>query len=103
MALLKEKIYLTPSPKTLRKEGIDVKKIFSVITDGAPAVMRQHRGFVTLVEQKIGYPVMKLHCIIHQENLFAKISNSALNDVISTVTKIVSFLVARSATTYRQF
>ena len=46
---------------------------------------------------------MKLHCIAHQENLCAKISNSALNDVMSTVTKIVNFLVARSATTHRQF
>ena len=46
---------------------------------------------------------MKLHCIVHQENLCAKISNSALNDVMSTVTKIVNFLVARSAATHRQF
>ena len=46
---------------------------------------------------------MKLHCIVHQENLCAKISNSALNDVMPTVTKIVNFLVARSATTHRQF
>ena len=46
---------------------------------------------------------MKLHCIVHQENLCAKISNSALNDVMSTVTKIVNFLVARSATIHRQF
>ena len=46
---------------------------------------------------------MKLHCIVHQENLCAKISNSALNDVMSTVTKIVNFLVARSTTTHRQF
>ena len=90
-------------PKILRKEGIDLKKIFSVTTDGAPAMMGQHRGFVTLVEQKIGYPVMKLHCIIHQKNIGGKISNSALNVVMLTVTKIVSFLVARSAATHRQF
>ena len=44
-------------------------------------MMGQHRGFVTLVEQKIGNPVVKLHCIIYQENLCAKISNTALNDV----------------------
>ena len=66
-------------------------------------MMGQHRGFATLVERKIGHPVVKLHCIIHQENLCAKISNSALNDVMSTVTKIVSFLVAHFATTHRQF
>ena len=46
---------------------------------------------------------MKLHCIVHQENLCAKILNSALNDVMSTVTKIVNFLVARFVTTHRQF
>ena len=63
----------------------------------------QHREFVNLIEQKIRHPVMKLHCIVHQENLCSKISNSALNDVISTVTKIVNFLVARSATTHRLF
>ena len=65
--------------------------------------MGQHRRFVTLVERKIWHPVVKLHNIVHQENLCAKISNSAFNDVMSTVTKIVSFLVARSATTHRQF
>ena len=66
-------------------------------------MMGKHRGFDTTVDRNIGHPVVKLHCIIHQENLCAKISNSALNDVMSTVTKIVSFLVARSATTHRQF
>ena len=45
---------------------------------------------------------MNLHCIIHEENLCAKISNSALNNVMSTVTKIVSCLVPCSATKHRQ-
>ena len=89
--------------KHFEERGIDMKKIFSVTTDGAPAMIGQHRGFVNLIEQKIRHPVMKLHCIVYQENLCAKISNSALNDVMSTVTKIVNFLVARSATTHRQF
>ena len=89
--------------KNFEERGIDIKKIFSVTTDDAPAMMGQHRGFVTLVEQKIGHSVIKLHCIIHQENLCGKTSNSALNDVMSTETKIVSFLVATSASTHRQF
>ena len=46
---------------------------------------------------------MKLHFIVQQKNLCVKISNSALNDVMLTVTKIVNFLVARSATTHGQF
>ena len=80
-----------------------MKKIFSVTTDCAPAMIGQHRGFVNLIKQKINHPVMKLHCIVYQENLCAKMSNSSLNDVMSTITKIVNFLVARSATTHRQF
>ena len=63
----------------------------------------KHCGFVTLVEQKIKPSVMRLPCIIHQGNLCAKISNSALNVLMSTVTKIMSFLVACSPTTHRQF
>ena len=95
---------MTPSLSILKNfRGIDVKKIFSVTRDSAPAMIGQHRGFVNLIEQTIRHPVMKLHCVVHQENLCAKISNSALNNVMSTVTKIVNFLVARSATTHRQF
>ena len=89
--------------KHFEERGIDMKKIFLVTTDGAPAMIGQHRGFVNLIEKKIRHPVMKLHCIVHEENLCAKILNSALYDVMSTVTKIVNFLVARSATTHRQF
>ena len=44
-----------------------------------------------------------MHCIVHQENLCAKISNSTLNDVMSTVTNIVNSFIARSAATHRQF
>ena len=101
--ITKGKDILDTFTKNFKERRIDIKKIFSVATEGAPTMMGQHRGFVTLVEQKIWHHVMKLHWIIHQENLCAKISNSALNDVMSTVTKIVSFLVARSASTHRQF
>ena len=102
MALLQEKIYLTPSLKHFEERGIDMK-IFSVTTNGALAMIGQHREFVNLIEQKIRHHAMKLHCIIHEENFCAKISNLALNDVMSTVMKIVNFLVSRSATTHRHF
>ena len=95
----KEKDLLDTFTKNFEERGIAIKKTFSVITNGTPAMMGQNRKF--LVKQKIGHPVMKLHCIIDQEN--AKISNSASNDVMSTATKIVSFLVARCSTTHRQF
>ena len=85
------------------ERGVDIKKIFAVTTDGAPAMVGRHKGAVKLIEEKVGHPLMKLHCIIHQENLCAKMSNSDLNKVMDTVTKIVNFIVKRSALTHRQF
>ena len=80
-----------------------MSKIFAVTTDGAPAMVGRQRGAVTLIEEKVGHPIMKLHCIIHQENLSAKMSKTDLNDVIATMVKIVNFIVKRSALTHRQF
>ena len=89
--------------KHFEKRQIDVKKIFSVTTDDAAAMVGRDRDFVALIEEKIGYSVKKSHCIIHQESLCAKIPNSNLASVIATTVKIVNFIVARSAATHRQF
>lgn len=72
-------------------------------TDGAPAMVGKQKGFVKLLEDQIGHPTVKFHCIIHQENLCAMISNLELNNVMNTVVRIVNFLVAQSALTHRQF
>ena len=85
------------------KRQIDIKKIFALTTDGAAAMIKRDRGFIALVEEKIGHLVMKFHCIIYQESLCAKIPNSNPANVIATTTKIVNFIVARSETTHRQF
>ena len=83
--------------------GIDMSKVFAVTTDGAPAMVGRQKGAVKLIEEKVGHPIMKLHCIIHQENLCAKMSNSDLGEVMATVAKVVNFIVKRSALTHRQF
>ncbi|CAM5105972.1 unnamed protein product [Natator depressus] len=85
------------------KRGVDIRKILCVTTDGAPAMVGKQKGFVKLLEDQIGCPTVKFHCIIHQENLCAKISNSELNNVMNTVAQILNFLVARPALTHRQF
>uniref|UniRef100_A0A3P9DHS7 DUF4371 domain-containing protein n=1 Tax=Maylandia zebra TaxID=106582 RepID=A0A3P9DHS7_9CICH len=102
VAVQEELFCLTPMPETTRGEdvanvfkecfdeqGIDITKI----SDGAPAMVGKHRGAVT----------MKLHCMIHQENLCAKMSNSDLHDVMATVAKVVNFIVKQSPFTHRQF
>ncbi|KAK0146239.1 General transcription factor II-I repeat domain-containing protein 2 [Merluccius polli] len=85
------------------ERGINMDKVFAVTTDGAPAMVGRQKGAVKLIEEKVGHPIMKLHCIIHQENLCAKMSNSDLNEVMATVAKIINFIVKRSALTHRQF
>ena len=85
---------LKPMPSTTKGEdvakvfmehfndrGIDISNIFAITTDGAPAMVGIRRGAVRLIEEKAGHPIMKLHCIIPQENLCAKRSNSDLNEV----------------------
>ena len=59
-----EKDILDTFTKHFDEMGIDIKKIFSVTTDGAPAMTEQHRGIVNLIEQKIRHPVyeLALHC-----------------------------------------
>ena len=66
-------------------------------------MVKRHRGAVRLIEEKVGHPIMKLHFIIHQKNLRAKMSNWDLNDVMAAVVKVINFIVKRSAMTHRQF
>lgn len=84
-------------------KNINMKKIFCVTTDGAPAMVGKDRGFVKLLENHIGRKLLNFHCIIHQESLVAKISSQRLIPVMNTVVKIVNFIVSRSSLTHRQF
>ena len=79
--------------------GVDIRKIFAITADGPAALDGKNKGFTKMVEAKIGYPILTLHCIFHQDNLCAKISSSGLNKVMTTVTKVVNFLLAHSSLT----
>jgi hypothetical protein len=79
------------------------KKLFSITTDGAPSMRGKNIGFIKLLENQIGRPLLSFHCIIHEENLCAKASMKDLNDVMKTVVKIVNIITARSALTHRRF
>lgn len=82
--------------------GINIRKVFAVITDGAPAMVGKNKGFTKMVEDKIGHPVLKLHCILHQENLCRDLELGSQHGYDS-VTKIMNFLVAHSSLTHKQF
>ena len=75
---------------------LDLSKLISIVTDGAPAMCWSHNGFTWLLLEEMkeknveDLPVL-LHCIIHQVNLAAK-SLSMVN-IISTVKKTVNFFI----------
>lgn len=89
--------------KRFEKRGLDLTKIFCVTTDGAPAMIGTHKGFVSLLTARIGRPLLNFHCIIHQESLCAKISSGSLKSVMDTVVKVVNYIAGRSSLTHRQF
>lgn len=82
--------------------GLNLSKIVSVTTDGAPCMIGKDRGFVNLFSKKIGHPLIGFHCIIHQEALCAKDGLLQYENILKLVTKIVNFINAR-ALNKRQF
>ena len=81
---------------TLRERNIDMSKIVSVTTDGAPNMVGRNVGFVKLFTEVDGHPVLPFHCIIHQEVPCAKVGLKELNDVSSIVSKVVNLISARA-------
>ncbi|XP_069588396.1 general transcription factor II-I repeat domain-containing protein 2-like [Ranitomeya imitator] len=75
--------------------SIDISKVVSVTTDGAPNMVGKKVGFIKLFMEGIGHPIVPFHCIIHQEALCAKAGFTDLNDLMSVVTKIVNLIAAR--------
>ncbi|KAK1341485.1 hypothetical protein QTO34_017896 [Cnephaeus nilssonii] len=78
-----------------REKGIDISKVVSVTTDGAPNMVGKKVGFVKLFTEAIGHPIVPFHCIIHQEALCAKAGFTDLNNLMSVVTKIVNLIAVR--------
>ncbi|KAK1345459.1 hypothetical protein QTO34_007916 [Cnephaeus nilssonii] len=80
--------------QTFRDLSIDISKVVSVTTDGAPNMVGKKVRFVKLFTEAIGYPIVPFPCIIHQEALCAKAGFTDLNDLMSVVTKIVNLIAA---------
>jgi hypothetical protein len=53
----------------------DWKKLVSITSDGAPAMLGKENGLIALLKKKlieinINHNVINYHCIIHQESLW---------------------------------
>uniref|UniRef100_A0A3B3BXB9 SPIN-DOC-like zinc-finger domain-containing protein n=1 Tax=Oryzias melastigma TaxID=30732 RepID=A0A3B3BXB9_ORYME len=67
-----------------QEKNLPMDKLLSACTDGAPR------------------PILRFHCILHQEALCAQIFDGQLDEVMSLVIRVINFIVAR-ALNYRQF
>lgn len=85
--------------------NLDLNKLVSVTTDGCPSMVGHTNGFVAHLSRKVDelprrYPIVFLHCIIHQEQLCK--NTLGLSNVTDIVSKVVGHL-RKSTLQYRQF
>ena len=93
------KIVCDATLNCLTSTGLDLLRLVSITTDGAPAMVGKERGAALLLQKHCAdagnvHKVHKLHCIIHQEALCAKAAT--LTEVMSVVVKVVNSVLASS-------
>jgi len=87
--------YLDVITNFLDDNNIDIKKLVCVCTDGCPSMTGCEKGFISLLKKKYNLTnILSFHCIIHQENLAARVSIPEVDLVMKNVIKIVNYIRA---------
>ena len=79
---------------------LDLSKFVSATTDGVPAMVGSHKGAIAVLQNHVaslGFSntIIKLQCIIHQEVMASKVTHLDMTGLMSTVVKIINFVLAR--------
>ena len=85
---------------SLDKFNIDRKNIYSITTDGAPALTGKHNGFITLFKESVDHEILSYHCLIHQQQLCAQKLN--MKHLMTDFVKTVNFVRSRGLN-HREF
>ncbi|XP_065131907.1 protein FAM200A-like [Paramisgurnus dabryanus] len=83
------------------KNGLDLSKVVSVVTDGAPSMVGHHRGLISRLAA-VNPKLIAFHCIIHKSVLCAKLSGK-MKETMDTVMRLVNFIRASSGLQHRLF
>ena len=75
---------------SLDKCNIDRKSIYSITTDGAPALTGKDNGFITLFKESVDHEILSYHCLIHQQQLCPQKLN--MKHLITDLVKAVNFI-----------
>ena len=84
----------------LEKFNVDRRKIYSITTDGAPAVTGKNNGFVALFKQSVDHEILNNHCLIHQQQLCAQKLN--MKHLMTDIVKVFNFIRSRGLN-HREF
>ena len=72
-----------------------MQKIIQCATDGAPAMVGRHRGFIALMKREIlGF--IAIHFLIHRHHLAAKHDSGELHDTLDFIVKCINRIKAKS-------
>ncbi|XP_065650709.1 SCAN domain-containing protein 3-like [Hydra vulgaris] len=84
--------------KCLKTKNINIERIVSVATDGAPVMIAKNKGFIKLFSSHISHEIILFHCILHQEALVAKSLGAIpqLKNVMEVFVPIVNFIRPKS-------
>ena len=86
---------------------LDLSKLVSATTDGAPAMVGSRKGAIAILQSHIAsvgfsYTIIKLQCVIHQEVFASKVTHLGLTSLMCFIVKIINFVLARGLS-HRQF
>ena len=97
---------ICPEKKKLFEIGLKLHNLCGITTDGAPSMVGKEKGIVALLEKERiisgsnTVKLVKVHCIIHQENLCSK--SLRMKSVMEIVVKTINYIRARGLN-HRQF
>ena len=74
---------------SLDKFIIDRKNIYSITTDGAPALTGKHNGFITLFKQSVDHEILSYLCLIHQQLCAQKLN---MKHLMTDLVMVVNFI-----------
>ncbi|KAG0438169.1 SCAN domain-containing protein 3 [Dictyocoela muelleri] len=77
---------------------IPLTNILTVATDGAPAMIGRHKGFISYLK-KLHPDVVSIHCVIHRQHLVAKNLSVRLHDSLNYVIQAVNKIKCSSLNT----
>jgi len=82
---MKDETLFTESKRFFDVKAISLINIISVATNGFPAMVGRHRGFLVYLKQAIPN-VLSVHCVIHRNHLVAKtLMNVCMNHYIMSL------------------